>query len=252
MIKKPVLLLCCLALIGGSTGCASKYGAQTTKVERYPQCYAPIKQLRDDETRVAKTTVGSAVGGALLGALIGGLSTGKVEGAVTGAAVGGIAGGAMGYAAAKQKEIKDQNARMASYLKDLDGDIADLDAVKASAGICIQCYDKEFKALLASYKNGQITKIELDASYQEIKSGIEEARRILGAKLQEADKKDEQYQAAINSELQMAGGRNVGAARTVQAKTVAYQRKKQDLQQTDTECSRMLVSMDQDMAAAAG
>ena len=58
-----VLIMALLAL----PGCASKYGAQRTKVNYYPQCYQPVQQLRDDENYVAKSTATGAVGGALLG-----------------------------------------------------------------------------------------------------------------------------------------------------------------------------------------
>lgn len=206
MFKKTTILLMLVALsLGGLGGCASKYGQQTTVVNHYPQCYAPIKQLRDEEHRVAKSTAGGAAGGALLGALIGGLATGKVEGAVAGAAIGGVAGGTVGYAHGKQSEIRDQNARMASYLRDLDGDISGLDAVSASARFSIQCYDKEFKQVVAGFKAGRITRFELDTSYKEIRNGISEAERILGATLQNAYERDSQYQAAITDEAQKMG-----------------------------------------------
>ena len=47
MVKRHLRLLvvtvACIALLGG---CASKYGAQTTQVNYYPQCYSPVAQLR--------------------------------------------------------------------------------------------------------------------------------------------------------------------------------------------------------------
>ncbi|MDR0816349.1 MAG: hypothetical protein LBN28_03010 [Desulfovibrio sp.] len=206
MAKKSFLCLLMMTFpLTGLVGCASKYGTQTTKVERYPQCYAPIQQLRDDENRVAKDTAAGAAGGALLGALIGGLATGKVEGAVAGGMAGGLAGGSLAYATSKQNQIKDQNARMASYMKDLDGDIAGLDAATASARASTQCYDKEFKMLVARYKSGNITRIELDKGYQEIKNGLSEADRILGVTLQKAYDREAQYDAALSDEAQKMG-----------------------------------------------
>ena len=83
------LLLAAGLLFGG---CTSKYGAQKTRVNYYPQCYQPVAQLRQDENSTGTSTAVGATGGALLGALIGGLATGKVEGAVAGAAVGGVSG----------------------------------------------------------------------------------------------------------------------------------------------------------------
>ena len=203
--KSTILLLLCVLPLGGLWGCASKYGEQTTVVNYYPQCYAPIKQLRDEENRVAKSTAGGAVGGALIGALIGGLATGKVQGAVVGGVAGGVTGGAIGYAAGKQKQIRDQNARMASYLQDLDGDIAGLDAVSASARYSIQCYDKEFNQVISAYRAGRISRLELDKSYTEIRNGIAEAERLVGATLRKAYERDEQYNEALASEAQRMG-----------------------------------------------
>jgi uncharacterized protein YcfJ len=201
MFKKTFLcLLICAFPLAGLGGCAGKYGAQTTHVERYPQCYAPIQKLREEENSVAKTTAGGAAAGALLGAIIGGLATGKVEGAVAGGVAGGLAGGAIGYSQSKQRQTKDQNARMASYLRDLDGDITGIDAVNASARYSLQCYDREFKLLIAGYKSGGISRIELDKSYQEIKNGMGEAEHLLGAAVERSQERDAQYEAALASE----------------------------------------------------
>ncbi|MDR2056074.1 MAG: hypothetical protein LBQ10_09450 [Desulfovibrio sp.] len=201
MFKKTFLcLLACIFPLAGLSGCASKYGKQTTQVERYPQCYAPIQKLREEENSVAKTTAGGAAAGALLGAIIGGLATGKIEGAVAGGVAGGLAGGAMGYSQSKQRQTRDQNARMAAYLRDLDGDIAGIDTVNASARHSLQCYDKEFKLLVADYKDGRLSRMELDKSYQEIKSGMGEAERLLGSAVERNQERDAQYEAALASE----------------------------------------------------
>ncbi|MDR1658991.1 MAG: hypothetical protein LBR94_01450 [Desulfovibrio sp.] len=201
MFKKTFLcLLICIFPLAGLSGCASKYGKQTTNVERYPQCYVPIRKLREEENNIAKTTAGGAAAGALLGAIIGGLATGKVEGAVAGGVAGGLAGGVMGYSQSKQRQIRDQNARMAAYLRDLDGDIAGIDAVNASARHSLQCYDKEFKLLIDDYRNGRISRVELDKSYQEIKSGMGEAEHLLGAAVERNQERDAQYEAALAGE----------------------------------------------------
>ncbi|MDR3175870.1 MAG: hypothetical protein LBU06_04985 [Desulfovibrio sp.] len=236
MLKKTAVLLLLSTLpLGGMWGCASKYGTQTTDVVRFPQCYSPIQQLRDDESRVHTSTAAGAVGGALLGAVVGALTTGKVSGAVVGAAAGGALGASAGYASSKSQEEREQNARMAAYLKDLDGDISGLNAVTASARFSIQCYDREFRNLIVNYKSGKLNKLELQDAYSEIKSGIGESERILGETLQKAYDRDSQYQAAINSEVRQEQspaaskksprGRAAGGASpadAVQAKQVAY------------------------------
>ncbi|MDR2604184.1 MAG: hypothetical protein LBC55_02385, partial [Desulfovibrio sp.] len=53
------------------SGCASKYGEQTTQVNYYPDCYAPIKDLRSSEYATAKSAGAGAAVGAVLGALVG-------------------------------------------------------------------------------------------------------------------------------------------------------------------------------------
>lgn len=73
-------------------GCASKYGAQTTDVHYYPDCYQPIADLRSAEKSFNTTMVMGTTMGALLGAVIGASQTGKAEGALAGAAIGAGAG----------------------------------------------------------------------------------------------------------------------------------------------------------------
>ena len=196
------MLVICLACIGLS-GCASKYGEQTAIVKSFPDCYEPIQTLRNEENRVAKTTVGGAVAGGILGAVIGGL-TGGTRGAIAGAVAGGVAGGVGGYAYAVNKQSSDENARMARYMQDLNGDISGLNIATASARMSIQCYQQKFDMRLAQYKEKTITREELQTSYVEIKSGVDEAQRILGKVILTAQESDAKYQAAIDAEEKRA------------------------------------------------
>lgn len=182
------------------TGCASKYGQQVTQVEYFPQCYSSIAELRASEDAYARTVATGSVVGALLGALGGYLATGKTEGALVGAAVGGVAGTAVGYSKAESDEASEGNRRMATYLQELDGDISGLDYVTASARLAIQCYDKQFKSSIASFKARKISKIELDKRYVEIRNGTQEASAILGVAIDSTLKKEEQYQKIIVEE----------------------------------------------------
>ena len=250
MLKKTFLfLLIGVFPLAGVTGCAGKYGEQTTRVERYPQCYAPIRQLREEENSVAKGTAGGAAAGAVLGAILGGLATGKVEGVIAGGVIGGATGGAIGYSQSKQRQIRDQNARMAAYLRDLDGDIAGIDTVNASARHSLQCYDKEFKLLLADYKNGRISKIELDKSYQEIKSGMGEAGHMLGMAVERNQERDAQYETALADETkivntpapQQSKPRNTASLSRMQERLVGKKQKTseaEELQRQFTATSR--------------
>jgi len=193
-----LLLVVCLGL----TGCASKYGEQTAIVALYSDCYEPIRVLRAEENRVAKTTAGAAVAGGLLGALVGGL-TGGARGAIVGGLSGAAAAGTLGYFAAVQSKNKDENARMARYMQDLDGDISGLNIATASARMALQCYEQKFETRLAQYKEKAISREQLQASYTEIKSGVDEAHRILGKVIVTAQESDAKYQAAINEEVKL-------------------------------------------------
>lgn len=204
--RNAMLMLMCLSLTLFTSGCASKYGSQTTKVERYPQCYAPIQQMREEENIVARNTAGGAAIGAIGGALFGLLlSGGKAEGAIAGAAVGGISGAAIGYSQGKRKKFAKENERMASYMRDLQGDIRGIDASTAGARVAIQCYEKEFNTLLANYKHGTMTKMEVQTAYTEIKNGLEESERILGGIISSARDRDKEYQAALEEESKLKG-----------------------------------------------
>lgn len=197
MYQRSLVLLLVVCL--GFSGCASKYGEQTAIVVEYSDCYEPIRTLRAEENRVAKTTAAIAVAGGILGGVLGGLR-GGIKGAILGAAGGAAAAGTLGYFVAVQQKSKDENARMAHYLQDLNGDISGLDIATASARRAIQCYEEKFEMRLAQYKEKAISREQLEESYKEIKSGVDEAQRILGKVIVTAQESDGRYQAAINEE----------------------------------------------------
>jgi outer membrane lipoprotein SlyB len=180
-------------------GCASKYGEQITTVKYYSECYQPIQHLRDAEKEFNNKVAGSIVAGVLLGAVAGAL-TGKPQYIIAGALAGGVVAGAAGYAKAKRDQIKDDTQRMASYLKDLDGDISGLNAVTAAASVARQCYDKQFDKAVEDFKAGRMTRAELNERHQEIRSGGVEASTILGTVVDSATKKELAYQQALQEE----------------------------------------------------
>ncbi|MDR0827794.1 MAG: hypothetical protein LBN33_07975 [Desulfovibrio sp.] len=263
--KTTALLLLAVLPLSGTWGCASKYGEQTVDPVNFPQCYAPIRQLREDESNVTKSTAVGAVGGAILGAVVGVLATGRVEGAAVGAAAGGIAGAGTGYAVGKSNEAKDQTARMAVYLRDIDGDISGLNAVTASARFSIQCYDKEFRKLIVSYKSAKINRIELDDAYKEIKAGISESERLLGETLQKAYERDAQYQATINNEARQQGTSSPAGKKTrksdtasgselgtLQAKKVAYKNTISDGEKARREAQKAQLAHEEELRIITG
>lgn len=202
-MKRPLAMCLMLALsVAALPGCASKYGEQHTSVSYYPACYQPIKDLRENEHTVGKSTAVGAGLGAVGGALIGLLTTGKWQGAVMGAAVGGVGGSMVGNAYGRKQQEKNDNIRLNSYLQDIDGDISNLDVASAAARSSLQCYDRQFKALIGEIKAKQIAREAAQSRYAEIQSGREEAIAILGNAAQHGENLDQEYERAFASEQQ--------------------------------------------------
>lgn len=196
-----VLLAAALVL---PAGCASKYGDQMTKVNYYPQCYKPVQQLREDENTVARSTATGAIGGGLLGALIGGLATGDVKGALAGAAAGAAAGGVAGNIYGKNRQRQNDQQLLAAYNQQLGADAAAMDRQTAAANLAIQCYNHEFDRIVADYKDGKITKQELQDRYSEIRSGLQETSYVLNQRYDSMVRKDAEYQRVLDTEYAQA------------------------------------------------
>ena len=190
-----IVMTCLCSLL--ATGCASKYGAQTTDVHYYPDCYQPIADLRSAEKSFNTTMVMGTTMGALLGAVIGASQTGKAEGALAGAAIGAGAGAGASYLVAKYNNERDDRVRLASYARDLNADVNSLNRVTAAGQVAYNCYSAKFRAALEDYKAKRITRAELDQRYAEIKSGLAEASAILGSTLSEADKREAEYRQVL-------------------------------------------------------
>lgn len=192
----PLLVL----LLAGSLllpGCASRYGEQKTKVNYYPQCYQPVAQLRQDEGGAGKSTAVGAAGGALLGALIGGLATGKVEGALIGAAAGGATGAVAGNIYGKSQEKSRDAAYLQAYSQQLGSEAAGMNRATAAAKLASRCYDEQFRLAVNQFKAGQITRLEFQDRYNEIRSGLEETSFILYNTAMTMEQKDQEYQQAL-------------------------------------------------------
>lgn len=189
----------CLFLTTGLlvSGCTSQYGAQKTKVNYYPQCYQPVNQLRQDENSTGKSTAAGAVGGALLGALIGGLATGKASGALIGAAAGGAAGAVAGNVYGKSKAQDRDASYLHQYSQQLGSEAASMNRSTAAAKVAAKCYDEQFKLAANQFKAGQISRIEFQDRYNEIRSGLEETSFILNDTAATMAKKDGEYQQAL-------------------------------------------------------
>lgn len=203
-LRQQLSTVFCLAACAGLLGCATgRYGDQITRVNYYPACYAPLHELRQADKSFNRTVAASSSFGAIIGAVIGLLaSDGKPQGALVGAAAGGALGAGAGYVKAKQDRIADDNQRMASYLRDIQGDISGLDRASAAARAARDCYNREFAAAIAAYKAGKISRAELQGRYEEIRDGCTEASVILGTILDSAAQREQEYREAIAQENQ--------------------------------------------------
>ena len=182
-------------------GCASQYGARQTQVDYYPHCYQPIQDLRSREHQVGKSTATGAIIGALGGALLGLLTgDGRWQGALMGAAIGGVGGSMAGHAYGTRQKEMDDNRRMAAYLQDMDGDIYNMDISAAAARTALQCYDKQFQALLGAIRAKKISRQAAAARFEEISAGREEAINILGEVASAGESLDQQYEEAFMAE----------------------------------------------------
>ncbi len=188
-------LLLAVSLLSG--GCASKYGAQKTRVDHYPQCYQPVAQLRQDENSAGAGTAVGAAGGALLGALIGGLATGKVEGALAGAAVGGVSGAVAGNIYGKSQARDRDAAYLQAYSRQLGSEAASMNRATAAARVAAKCYDEQFQLAANQFKAGQISRLDFQNRYTEIRSGLEETSFILNSTATTMAQKDSEYQQAL-------------------------------------------------------
>ncbi len=192
------LLLVCTVLL---SGCASKYGTQTTQVHHYPMCYQPVAELREEENITANATASGAVGGAIFGAILGGLITGKASGALVGAAAGGAAGAVGGNIYGKSQQAKRDAAFYQKYSSQLTAETASMDRATAAAKIAAKCYEREFQTAIKQTKSGIITKPQLSARYTEIRAGLEETARILQRTYTNTAEKDLQYQQVMAAEV---------------------------------------------------
>lgn len=193
------------------TGCASspasKVGA-TTKVEYYPSCYEPVQHLRQTDSDMTKSVVTGAaigaVGGALAGALTGN-SEKRGRNAAIGAAGGALVGGAAGYYTERQKQITDDNQRIASYATDISKSSADIDRSTAYAQASQTCYQREFASLVAGRKSNSIDAVEGRKRLAEIVAGLKESNDLIVAVNGRASEDLNNYTQAYEADLQQVG-----------------------------------------------
>lgn len=146
----------------------------------YPACRQPILEVRDTGSPATGQVFGSTVIGVLSGAVTG-LIFGGPRGAAVGMAAGAAGGavtGAAGAAMSHGNNDARDNALLAKYLDQIDGNIEGLTLDQAAATVSIQCYERALNQLTAMVKAGQISKDAADSRFSSILHGIREAAAL--------------------------------------------------------------------------
>ncbi len=210
-VSKRHLLLIAAGFSTVLTGCATSPAskvASSTKVEYYPNCYEPVQHLRATDSDMTKSVVTGAAlgaaGGALLGALTGD-SDKRGRNAAIGAAGGALAGGAAGYYTERQKQISDDNQRIASYSTDFNKSASDIDRSTAYAKASQQCYQSAFTKLVADRKAKTVNDTEGRKRLAEIVAGLKESNDLIVAVNGKASEDLNNYTQAYEKDLQQVG-----------------------------------------------
>ena len=210
-VSKRHLLLIAAGFSTVLTGCATSPAskvASSTKVEYYPNCYEPVQHLRATDSDMTKSVVtGAAIGaagGALLGALTGDKDS-RGRNAAIGAAGGALAGGAAGYYTERQKQITDDNQRIASYSTDFNKSASDIDRSTAYAKASQQCYQSAFTKLVADRKAKTVNDTEGRKRLAEIVAGLKESNDLIVAVNGKASEDLNNYTQAYEQDLQQVG-----------------------------------------------
>ncbi|AHL36667.1 hypothetical protein CD58_29000 [Pseudomonas brassicacearum] len=209
--SKRHLLMVAVGFSTVLTGCATSPTskvASSTKVEYYPNCYEPVQHLRSTEGNMTKSVVTGAAVGAVGGALLGALTADKEDrgrNAAIGAAGGALAGGAAGYYTERQKQIADDNQRIASYAADVNKSVSDIDRSTAYAKTSQQCYQNAFSKLVADRKAKTVNDTEGRKRLAEIVSGLKESNDLIVAVNGKASEDLNNYTQAYEKDLQQVG-----------------------------------------------
>ncbi|WP_053150308.1 type VI secretion system-associated lipoprotein TagQ [Pseudomonas sp. P97.38] len=210
-VSKRHLLLVAVGFSTVLTGCATSPTskvASSTKVEYYPNCYEPVQHLRSTEGDMTKSVVTGAAVGAVGGALLGALTADKEDrgrNAAIGAAGGALAGGAAGYYTERQKQIADDNQRIASYAADVNKSASDIDRSTAYAKASQQCYQSAFTKLVADRKAKSVNDTEGRKRLAEIVAGLKESNDLIVAVNGKAAEDLNNYTQAYEKDLQQVG-----------------------------------------------
>ncbi|CDF93518.1 MULTISPECIES: type VI secretion system-associated lipoprotein TagQ [unclassified Pseudomonas] len=224
-VSKRHLLMVAVGFSTVLTGCATSPTskvASSTKVEYYPNCYEPVQHLRATEGNMTQSVVTGAAVGAVGGALLGALTADKEDrgrNAAIGAAGGALAGGAVGYYNERQKQIADDNQRIASYAADVNKRVGDIDRSTAYAKASQQCYQSAFTKLVADRKAKTVNDTEGRKRLAEIVAGLKESNDLIVAVNGKASEDLNNYTQAYEKDLQQVGVQRTDVVTVATAET---------------------------------
>jgi len=224
-VSKRHLLMVAVGFSTVLTGCATSPTskvASSTKVEYYPNCYEPVQHLRATEGNMPQSVVTGAAVGAVGGALLGALTADKEDrgrNAAIGAAGGALAGGAVGYYNERQKQIADDNQRIASYAADVNNRVGDIDRSTAYAKASQQCYQSAFTKLVADRKAKTVNDTEGRKRLAEIVAGLKESNDLIVAVNGKASEDLNNYTQAYEKDLQQVGVQRTDVVTVATAET---------------------------------
>jgi outer membrane lipoprotein SlyB len=222
-VSKRHLLLIAAGFSTVLTGCATSPAskvASSTKVEYYPSCYEPVQHLRATDSDMTKSVVTGAAIGAAGGALLGALTGDKEKrgrNAAIGAAGGALAGGAAGYYTERQKQISDDNQRIASYATDVNKSATDIDRSTAYAKASQQCYQSAFTKLINDRKAKSVNDTEGRKRLAEIVAGLKESNDLIVAVNGKAAEDLNNYNQAYEKDLQQVSVQRTDVVTVAQA-----------------------------------
>lgn len=223
-LRHFALLLSAGVLAAQIAGCAAMGATgkvhQSVASNYYPQCYEPVKYLRESDTKMKEAVTKGAIMGGLLGAVTGALvgdDDHRGQSAAIGAVGGAIAGGFAGYYQQKKEQIADDNARIASYASDFDHS---LNAMNRTIGFATQaqtCYQNRFDSLIAAKRDGSMPADEGRKRLQEIVAGLNETSQLIKAANGRSDTDINNYTKAYEQDLQEVGVQRNDVVATVKA-----------------------------------
>lgn len=184
--------------------CAKQEGSSEFSQEYYPACAAPIMNL--PKTPQPPQTFDSGAGNVVFGAISRIISDGfDIVGTTLNTAADIVTGLKNNGAYARNRNIANDNLRMASYEEGLNNEFSSIVRTRDAATQSLACYRQSFQALLAGVKNGSISRTVARTRFAEIASGRDRAIYVLSNLAVIGRGVADDYENALSLESQNTG-----------------------------------------------